>query len=154
MEKPKTGSSVGKWLNLPALEDLRVEEELEQFRIELTIFYGELQDVERALQVHGLLVRAVAGRKCVKNIGDGHHARLHRNLRRAQLVGITSSVQLLVVSARDVGDGADLSGPRNLLQEVERVHHVRLNLQSLGIIERALADGKEPHFVQLPAADS
>src|ERR1051326_2754676 len=69
------------------------------------------------------------------------------SLRCRELVGIPQAVQLLVMSTGDAGNVADLFRPRNLLQEVEGVDHVRLDLRALAVVERALADREQPHFV-------
>ena len=52
-----------------------------------------------------------------------------------------------MMSTRDLGHVADLFRPRYLLQEVECMHHVRLDLHPLAIVERALADGEQPHLI-------
>src|SRR5437868_10659965 len=78
--------SVRRGLDLPALEHLGFGEDLEQLSIDLAVFHRIIQDLQRALLRYRLLVWPVSRRERVKNIRDGHHAGLHRDLRCAQLV--------------------------------------------------------------------
>src|ERR1051325_7406013 len=75
-------NSVGAGLDFPVVEDSCREEDVKQAGVEFAVFYGKLQDFQRALNGDGFFVWAVSGGQRVKNIGDGHHPCLHRNFRR------------------------------------------------------------------------
>src|SRR5947209_16430412 len=57
-----------------------------------TLFRSKLQDLQRAIDRDSFLIRPVGGGQRVKNIGDGHHARLDRNFRRGELVRISAAI--------------------------------------------------------------
>src|SRR6185436_9099610 len=102
-----------------ALPDFAFFEEFEEFGIDFTVFDGETENVQRALQRNGLLIRAVGGGECVEDVRDRHHAGLDRDLLRGELERIAKAVESLVVAARNHGNALDLFGPRDLLQELK-----------------------------------
>ena len=110
------------------MEDLRFEEQLVQLRIEFLIFYGHLQDIERAVRGDRFLIRPVRRGKRVKNVADGHDLCLYGDFRRLQFVRVARPIQFLVVGADDSGNLANLLGPRNLEQKIEAMDDVILNL--------------------------
>src|SRR5439155_19412058 len=64
----------------PKLVHLRIQETLEEPRIQKLAFHSLLDNLQGVFGGYGTLVRPVAGSKGVIDIGDGHHPRLHRNL--------------------------------------------------------------------------
>src|SRR5215467_13976967 len=117
-------------LYFPAIEDPGAEKNMKEVAVQFAIFDRQFQNIQGAFNGDGLLVWAVGGGKGVKNVGDRHHAGLYRNLRRKKLVRIAGAVQLLMVSARDLGYVAQLVGPGDLLQKADGVDHMRLYLHA------------------------
>jgi len=128
-------------------EDPRLDERLQQVHIDhpLLRFLGE--NVERAFCRDGTLVGTVGGGEGVEDVGDRHHSRLHRDLGTSHAARVACAVQLLVVPVRDLRDAAELPRPRNLLEEPERVCHVRLDLAALAIVEIALSDHEKAQLL-------
>ncbi len=141
-----SGRSARGLLPKRAFEDARLQEDVEQGLVELPVGGLVLQDVDGAFHRHGLLVRPVPGHEGVEDVGDGHHPRLDRDLRRRETARIARAVELLVVGVGDVGDAAVLTGPGNLRQESVGVSDVALDLPSLALREAATAYGKRGHL--------
>src|SRR5262249_38724370 len=111
--------------------DLRLDEDPEQLGVTLPALDLVGDDVERLVDGHRLLVRAVAGGQRVEDVADGHHARLDPNLLGLEPARIAGAIELLVVRARDLRNRAQAPPPRNGLEEVVGVDDVALDLAAL-----------------------
>ena len=115
----------------------------------LRVLANALDDAERAIDGHGLLVGAVRRRERVEDVGDRHDARLDRDVARPQVARVAAAVEVLVVRARDARHVGEALPPGDLPEEVVRVHDVALDLDALDVGEAAAADLQRGHLLAL-----
>ena len=77
------------------LQDIAFHHEVEDFGIDVAVFYHKNEDFDCLGQLHGFLVRTVAGGEGLENIGNLQNAGLECEFVFRELLRITGSVQFL-----------------------------------------------------------
>ena len=127
----------------------RVREGLDHARIEARA--GKALDLlDDVVELHRLLIRPVRGHG-VERVGDGHDARLHRDLLAAQAVGIAAAAPFLVVvlHARDDVDELCHAAHDGRPFDGMSLHHFELVIaQRTGLAKDAVVDADLADVVQ------
>src|ERR1700694_387278 len=85
-EKGNRGKSVWVRLVFPVFVNLGGLKEFEKIGIEFAVVDRKLQNLQGALHGNRFLIRPVGGGQGVKDIGNGHDARLQWNFRGGGLI--------------------------------------------------------------------
>src|ERR1041385_879249 len=125
-----------------------LDEDSNELTVDVAVFDLVTQNIERAFDGHGALVRAVARRERIEDVADRHQLRLEWDLLGAEPIRIPRTVQPLVVRSGDDRNAREALPPGNLSQESIRVRHVAPDLFELVRRERALRHAQRTDFVR------
>ena len=100
--------------------DTLPHEDFEQVGIDVAVAGEFLHDLQSLRQLHAPLIGPVAGRECLEDVRDGHHARLQRHLLTRQAPWIALPIHALVMAAGKLGDIPEMPGPRQRFEHPDR----------------------------------
>ena len=104
-------------------------------------------DVQRLRQLHAALVGPVCSGQRLKNIGNAHHAGLHRHLLTRQPARVAFAIHALVVPPGIFGHVFQVPRPRQCLQHLDGGDDVVIDGVALGLCEGAGTNGEVFHFL-------
>ena len=89
-----------------------------------------------------LLVRAILRGERLEDVGQAHDARRHRHLRPRQAARMAGAVHVLVVTAGELGDAAQVARVGQRFQHLDRRVDVVVDHRALAVVERAAQDAQ------------
>ena len=117
-------------------------------RVELVPRGLVLEDLERAVARHGLLVGPVGRRQRVVDVADRQSARARAGCPPAPSAArVAGAVELLVVGVGDLGDAGEVRRPRDRREEAPGVGDVALDLRAAPRARGSPADGEEAELL-------